>query len=196
MTSEQQSVFNQAWDELLKAVTNRRHNFRLGVVANSTPNGPEARTVVLRNAIPEERILQFHADIRSQKFQSLKSGDRIAWVFHSPDLKLQIRATGPCQIDETSLIVDQAWEVTQLLSRRCYLATTAPGSPVESPTGGFPEYLTSREPTEEESELGRDNFCIIRTEVDSFDVYSLAFTGHTRCHFTYNTDWQANWLVP
>jgi hypothetical protein len=196
MSPEQTETFNGAWHELILAVRNRKHPFRIGVVANSSILGPEARTVVLRFAHRSKRVLRFHTDIRSQKFESIQNGTRLAWVFQSPQLKLQIRASGPCTIETDTLEVDQAWTETQLLSRRCYLATTAPGSFVEHPTGGFPEYLTDREPTEEESELGRDNFCLVNTYVDTFDVYSLAFTGHTRCTYQFDETWQASWVVP
>ncbi|MFM9874577.1 MAG: hypothetical protein ACKVQS_14070 [Fimbriimonadaceae bacterium] len=197
MNEDQKLMFDSAWAELLSAVTARKHGFHLAVVANSTTTGPDARTVVLREADLESRTLGFHSDIRSRKFEHLSTGEILAWVFHCPFLKLQIRALGTCSILDSGELWEKAWHETILLSRRCYLAQVAPGKRVEEPSGGFPHYLRDREPTLEESELGKKNFCVVSTVIDELDIYSLEFTGHRRCHFAYDyNQWDAIWRVP
>lgn len=197
MTKEQASLLKRAWRELEQAASQRRHGFHLGVVANCTPLGPDARTVVLRGVEPTGRILRFHADIRSGKFKSLHSGDRVAWVFHCPKIKLQVRAHGVISIHTQGDLADEAWAATQLLSRRCYLVEPGPGTSVPFPSSGLPEELVDREPTVEESSAGRQNFCAALTHVDHLDVYCLAYEGHRRCHFTFEGGaWLADWRIP
>ncbi|MBL8068211.1 MAG: hypothetical protein JNM28_07160 [Armatimonadetes bacterium] len=197
MTEEQAGLLERAWRELEQAANQRRHGFHLGVLANSTPLGPDARTVVLRGVERGDRILRFHSDVRSGKFKSLQSGDRVAWVFQCPQIKLQVRANGVMGIHTQGNLADEAWAATQLLSRRCYLAEPGPGTSVPFPSSGLPEELVDREPTVEESCAGREHFCVALTHVDRLDVYCLAYEGHRRCHFTFEGKaWQADWRIP
>lgn len=197
MDVAQSELFEKAWIELANGAVKRKHGFHLGVFANPSQRGIEARTVVLRSVDAVARQVRFHADLRSAKFKELASGDRIAWVFHCPNLKLQIRAQGVCQVLTNGLLVEEAWSSTQLLSRRCYLAQPGPGTPIDAKSSGLPHGLDAREPTLEESETGRGNFCVVATEVNEFDVYSLAYSGHSRCRFQFGDGtWRAEWLVP
>jgi len=197
MTSDQQAAFNKAWQELELAVTKRNHEFRLAVVANNIVHGSDARTVVLRHANQHQRTLRFSSDQRSNKFDNINSGDPLIWVFYSPTLRTQIRATGICTIHTQGELFETAWHETHLISRRCYLAESAPGSPVSNPDDGYPGFLQDREPTEEESEAGKPNFCVIVTEINSFDIYLLDVKGHRRCHYAFSDpEWSAQWLMP
>jgi pyridoxamine 5'-phosphate oxidase len=196
MNEDQKILFHSAWNELQNGVANRRHGFHLAVVANSTSSGPDARTVVLREADLESRTLGFHSDIRSRKFENLSTGDNLIWVLHCPNLRLQVRARGTCTVIESGELWEQAWQNTILLSRRCYLAEVPPGKQVEEPTGGFPDYLKLREPNPDESEEGKKNFCIVATQITDIDIYSLNVSGHRRCHFSFTNEWNANWQVP
>lgn len=197
MTEEQAGLLERAWRELEEGANQRRHGFHLGVFANATPSGPDARTVVLRGAVPADRTIRFHADIRSGKFNHLNTGDRVAWVFQCPRIKLQVRAHGEIGIHTQGGLVDEAWAVTQLLSRRCYLAEPGPGTSVPFPSSGLPKELIDREPTLDESSIGRDNFSVVLTHVDQLDVYCLAYAGHRRCHFKFEDGaWLADWRIP
>lgn len=177
------AVLDRAWGLLEHAVGHRKSPMHLGLLATQSESGPQARLVVLREANQSNALLRFHTDIRSPKFAELQHDPRVAWVFYDPSEKVQIRLLGRAEIHTSGAIADEAWVNTVPFSRRCYMATIAPGSASDDETSGLPAELESREPTLEESETGRDQFCAVVTRVTEVDVYTLAVTGHRRAHY-------------
>lgn len=176
-------MLDRAWGLLEHAVGHRKSPMHLGLLATLSGTGPQARLVVLREANQSDAFLRFHTDIRSPKFAELRDDPRVAWVFYDSEEKLQIRMLGKADLHMSSPLADAAWANTAPFSRRCYLATIPPGSASDEETSGLPPELESREPTLEESESGRENFCAVITQIEEIDVYTLAVTGHRRAHF-------------
>ena len=88
------SILNGIWQRLAKAVDDRPDPWRLPVLCTQGLNGPSARTMVMRSADAEGRVLTAQTDIRSTKIPGFRKDPRVAWLFFDPAKQEQVRATG------------------------------------------------------------------------------------------------------
>ena len=63
-----EEIQNKYWSMLDDAVTNRSSPFRIPVFICANQNDVDGRIVVLRKSDRESNLLQFHTDLRSQKW--------------------------------------------------------------------------------------------------------------------------------
>ncbi|SVD55607.1 uncharacterized protein METZ01_LOCUS408461, partial [marine metagenome] len=54
-------------------------------------------------------------------------------------------------------VTKNAWDLSRLSSRKCYLTEKAPSSITTLPEDGIPKHLKGINPSQEESEKGYDN---------------------------------------
>ncbi|MDQ3374194.1 MAG: hypothetical protein M3521_09950, partial [Acidobacteriota bacterium] len=82
-------------------------------------------------------------------------------------------------------------------SRRCY-AGESPSRISEKPTSGLLEEIIDRQPSKEESEVGKSNFVVISSTVDSIDCLELDVRGNRRSLFAWNSagELETKWLTP
>ena len=190
-------ILDEIWALLSKGVTDRKEDFRLPVVVLNSKQGPDARIVVLRGAYKEQNILRFHTDIRSEKIKFIKNNNKIYFLFYNKERKIQVRATGTANIQYKNDITKEVWERIQVISRKCYLATNAPGTVSEYPTSGIPEQYDEKNISKEESENGYENFSIIESKINSFEWLYLASKGHRRAKIELTeTGSTAHWVTP
>ena len=190
-------ILDEIWNLLSKGVTDRNEDFRLPVVVLNSKQGPDARIVVLRGAFQDRNILRFHTDIRSDKIKFIKNNNQIYFLFYNKERKIQVRAAGIANIHYKDDLTKEAWERTQVISRKCYLATNAPGTKSEDPTSGIPEQYVGKNVPKEESESGYENFSIIESKIDSFEWLYLASKGHRRAKIELSdNDSKAHWVTP
>ena len=86
---------------------------------------------------------------------------------------------------------------TYITSRLNYCASQAPGTPIDEPSSGLPDFLLNKVPTLLETEFGRKYFMAIEVQIHSIDWLILKVTGNRRAKF----EWvegrlRATWLVP
>jgi pyridoxamine 5'-phosphate oxidase len=175
----------------------RRSGFHHGVLATLAPTGPAARTLILRGLEREPLAIRFHCDSRSQKLNEIVENPKAEACFYSPADRLQIRLAGELTCFTEGEIVEKAWEETQLLSKRVYLAGQAPGTQLDDPSQALPDHLRDREPTEEESLPGRQNFAVLVLKATKLDVMELHISGHIRSRHTLEpTGWNSIWTQP
>jgi len=196
-------LIHDCWVRLTRAVRDRRHPWRLPVLATVDGEGaPAARTVVLREVMREAAVLGCHTDRRSPKIEEIRADPRVAWTFYDPGSKLQVRARGRATVHlvtDDDPIALARWADTSLPSRRCYLAPHVPGTACDVPSPNLPDALESRNPDAAESEAGRVNFAVLRTRVERFDVLALHAAGHERAAFEFDEAGQvvrSTWLEP
>lgn len=194
MTTSLSAFLDQAWAHLEKGVTDRKHGFHQPVLATVDSDGPRARTVVLRDVSREAGTVACHTDRRTGKATQTHGG--AAWCFYDKPLKLQVRVVGEYEILTEGALFEERWAASRLASRRCYLAPIAPGTPTEMPCSNVPAEMTNRDPTESESEAGRENFAVVLCTAYEIDALSLAHDGHTRARWTRSGDgWDGSWIA-
>jgi 3-hydroxyisobutyrate dehydrogenase len=190
-------ILDKIWALLNKGVTDREEDFRLPVVVLNSKQGPDARIVVLRGAYQDRNVLRFHTDIRSDKIESIKNSNQIYFLFYNKEEKIQVRATGTATIHYKDETTAESWKKIQSMSRKCYLATTAPGTPNDNPTSGIPEQYNGKTVPIDETELGYENFSIIESTIHSFEWLYLASKGHRRAKIELSgTSPTVTWLTP
>ena len=74
-----EEIQNKYWSMLDDAVTNRSSAFRIPVFMCNYQDEIDGRIVVLRKSDKENKLLQFHTDLRSSKVGILKK-NKNAWL--------------------------------------------------------------------------------------------------------------------
>jgi pyridoxamine 5'-phosphate oxidase len=187
-----------AWGLWVRGGADRRSPFHTPVVTTVDADGaPQARVMVLRKADAAARTLRFHTDCRSGKVAELAQQPLVTVLGYDFAAKIQLRASGTAKVLVSGADVDKAWASTGMASRKCYLASTGPGSPGDQATSGLSPVFETRDPTESESIPGRDNFAILMVTISSLEWVYLAAQGHRRARFSWQDGQQTmTWLVP
>ncbi|MEL0242281.1 MAG: pyridoxamine 5'-phosphate oxidase family protein [Pelagibacteraceae bacterium] len=190
-------IFDEIWSLLSRGVVDRSEDFRLPVVIVNKDGYSDGRIVVLRGAFKDKKILRFHTDLRSSKISALKKNNTIYFLFYNKKRKIQVRAKGFATINYKNSITEEAWKKTQIISRKCYLASQAPGTISNEPDPGYPKELEGKNPKFEETEIGFDNFCVIESKIVEMEWLYLASQGHRRAIIKINEeDIETHWLTP
>lgn len=185
------------WSMLEDAVINRKSDFRTPIFISSNNDEPDGRVVVLRGADKNQYSLSFHSDYRSNKVNLLKDNPKGALVFYDKKEKIQLRIKVDCTINFKNNISKNAWKKTQQISRKCYLASLAPGTKLEKPGSSIDEKFEAFEYSFEESEMGEDNFCVVTCKINTIEWLYLSVKGHRRAKiYLDKQENHFNWLVP
>ena len=185
------------WSMLEEGVLNRKSDFRTPIFISSNNDEPDGRVVVLRGADKNQYSLSFHSDYRSNKVNLLKENPKGALVFYDKKEKIQLRIKVDCTINFKNNISKTAWKKTQQISRKCYLASLAPGTKLEEPGSSIDKKFEAFEYSFEESEMGEDNFCVVTCKIISIEWLYLSVKGHRRAKIYFDKqENHFNWLVP
>lgn len=174
------------WRELSAATSERGHEWREAVLATTDGALADARTVVLREAEPETRLLRFYTDERAAKvhqFTRHPVGTIVCW---SRTLGWQLRCRVSLTLQMSGLAVSSRWARIRLSpAAHDYLSPLAPGTVLEpAEDGAAPVRSTSVE---------RAAFAVVDAQVLSIDWLELHASGHRRARFD---DAGARWLQP
>ena len=190
-------IFDEIWTLLARGVVDRSEDFRLPTVIVNKGEFSDGRIVVLRGAFKDKRVLRFHTDLRSSKIDALKKNNNIYFLFYNKKRKIQVRAKGIATIHYQDEVTKEAWKKTQVISRKCYLASQAPGSVSDTPHPGYPKELEGKNPKIEDTEIGFDNFCVIESKIDEMEWLYLASQGHRRAKILISgSNIQTFWVTP
>lgn len=183
------------WNRLVNGAIKSRDAFHTPCVGSIGNGEVSMRTVVLRKALPLERVLRFHTDIRSRKWKELSLNKSISALFYDASARIQLRVKGKAKLHFDDDITSEAWQKTSLSSRRCYLTPYPPSSFSDIPTSGLSENIEQEKFTLEESEVGQEHFGIVAIHVNSIDWLWLNHAGHRRAFFDYISG-TYKWMIP
>ena len=188
-------IEKKIWLMLNNAVTNRKSSFRIPVFICGEKSDFDGRIVVLRKKEKNNKIVQFHSDIRSDKIKKLKKNTNASILFYDKEEKIQVRLKVKCMVNHANEVTKESWSKTQHISRKCYLVDDNPGSESTTPTSGLKPDLDNFEFTKEKSEEGYKNFTVIQCNIKSIEWLYLAAKGHRRAKFDLENNKDC-WLVP
>lgn len=190
-------ILKNIWKNLDLGTLQRRHPFHQPIFGTVCDGAPELRTVVLRRFWRRPPMLAFHSHKGSPKISQIKANPNVYWLFYHPEEKLQVRIKGTATVHSNDELAEEQWQSTELFSRRCYIGA-APTQAAKKPTSGLPEDLIDREPTREESEVGRNNFVVVTSTIESIDCLEMSVRGHRRSLFVWNEtgELETKWLTP
>ena len=190
-------ILDQIWLMLEQGVVHSDNPFHWPVLGTTSKEGCSLRTVILRQVNTTDRILVCHTDARSLKVQEIINYPQTSWIFYHPEKKIQVRISGHATLHAHDPFADQQWADTSITSRLNYCASQAPGTPIDKPSSGLPDFLLNKIPTLLETERGRKHFMAIKVHIHSMDWLILKLTGNRRARFEWDEDrLHATWLVP
>ncbi len=186
-----------AWDLLENGAKSFKQPFHTPVLATVDEDGaPQARTIVMREADRETRILRGNTDQRAPKARQLAAESRVQLLFYDVDVKVQIRVTAKAEFLTGGDRRNEAWVASAPGSKVCYLAQGAPGSEHDGPTSGLPDFADNgQRVANSELEAGLKNFAIIVFHVEALDWLYLDSKGHRRAQFDYASG-ESRWVIP
>jgi pyridoxamine 5'-phosphate oxidase len=190
-------VLDEVWKMLKRGVTRFNDPFHWPVLGTTGKDSCGLRTVILRQLLLPDRILVCHTDSRATKAQEINHSNKVSWLFYHPKKQVQVRITGHATLHTEDQIANDQWASTRITSRLNYCALQPPGTPVERPSAGLPDFLLNKVPTLLESEKGRNNFMAIACRIDSIDWLILRIIGNRRARFEWHEGkLKASWLIP
>lgn len=192
-----EGVLNRIWRMLTEAAHRSDVPFHHPVLGTAVEKGCSLRTVILRQVGVSDRILVCHSDARSAKVREMLSSPQVSWLFYDPKQRIQLRISGQASLHTDDAFADRQWANTGLTSRLNYCATNPPGTRLDKPGSGLPDFLLNKIPTLMESQGGRRNFMAIKVEIAAIDWLMLKVTGNRRARFQWDKGkLHATWLVP
>lgn len=177
------------WDTLETAVTSRTSVFRYPVLSSVDENGrPQSRTVVLRAVNASARVLEFHTDVRSPKWQELANNPFATAVAYSQETQVQLRFDGLTTLyNPGSKEAAAAWAALSASSQQSY-------------TGGPPgDDLPQSGTASNETSGGQEILGVICFRVEQLDWVRLAPENNQRALFTYDETGElktSSWITP
>jgi len=192
-----EGVLNETWTMLKRGVAGAYDPFHCPVLGTIGKNDCSMRTVILRQLLLPDRILVCHTDSRAAKAQEIRYANNVSWLFYHPKKKVQLRVSGPATLHTDDQFADEQWLNTKITSRLNYCTAEPPGTPVDKPKSGLPDFLLNKIPTLLESASGRKNFMSIVCRIDTIDWLILRVTGNRRARFVWDKNrLSSNWLIP
>ncbi len=192
-----EGVLEEIWTMLRHGVSDSKDPFHWPVLGTTGKDSASLRTVILRQFILPERVLVCHTDARTDKVHEITKSAEVCWLFYHPKKKVQLRISGHATLHADDQFADRQWAGTRITSRLNYCTTEPPGTFIDKPSSGLPDFLLKKIPTLLESERGRKYFMAIACRIDSMDWLILKAFGNRRARF----DWDENgltakWLIP
>lgn len=180
------------WQLLGRGVDDAKDPLRTPVLATLNRHGPSQRTVVLRHADRDARIIACHTDRRSGKAGEVLDDGRASWLFYDRQRKLQLRMAGNMSLHADDELADACWERVTARGRACYNTAVGPGRPVRRPPGA-PATTDSAA----EAQDARGHFAVLACRIVFLDWLYLSARGHRRAQFEWHTGGSsATWLTP
>jgi pyridoxamine 5'-phosphate oxidase len=169
------------WRQLECAVDDKQHAWRTPVLATVGDDGPDARTVVLREVDAVTRELHFYADERSAKVRQIVRNPRGLMVSWSPDLSWQLRCTLRLALEMSGVAASLRWARMRLTpAAHDYLSARAPGTVLAGDGDG-------------RDAADQAYFAVLSACVQSIDWLELHRDGHRRAVFD---DAGPRWVQP
>jgi pyridoxine/pyridoxamine 5'-phosphate oxidase len=171
--------------ELEKGYLESDHPFRYVGLGTLGQNGPEVRTVVLREF---EKILDMYVftDFRSDKVKELRANPSATLHFYHPKKRVQIRVKAKAEIHHQDLVCAAFWKTLKSDSQKGYQSVLSPGTEISDPKEAFHWSIQTND----------QFFTVLRFIPESIEALQLDGLKHLRILFLKSEGWEGKWLVP
>ncbi len=182
---------------LQRGVARFNDPFHWPVLGTTGEKGCSLRTVILRQLILPDRRLVCYTDARAPKVREIETLNQIVWLFYHPKKKIQLRISGKATLHTDDRFADEKWAAAGITNRLNYCTVEPPGTPVDRPSSGLPDFLVHKLPTLLETEKVRKNFMAISCRIDSIDWLMLNVLGNRRARFEWDeNNLRSTWVIP
>jgi pyridoxamine 5'-phosphate oxidase len=190
-------VLESSWRLLHEGVRRFRHPFHQASLVTMDGDQPRVRIVIIRGFSEEDRTLICHCDLRSPKVSQIRDNPHVSWLFYHPKRWLQLRLSGTASVHTDDETAGSQWERVNLAHRINYCAEIPPGSPIEEPISGVPDFLRDNTSKLLNVPKARKNFAVIACRFEEMDWLLLRLTGHMRAKFHWKDDrLNGSWVIP
>ncbi len=184
LKKEFKEIYEKIESLMSQALKNSAHPYRTFSLASIDEKMPSLRTVVLRDFSLEENHFDCHSDLRSPKIKQLEKNNEFSALFYSSEKKIQLRFKGNVEIFHKNSIT-------------CYMGPYNPSDTLEEYHPNIPDNVQFKDPTEQDSLSGYNNFVIIRCHFYEIDFLKLKYSGHQRCKFILDKEKiNVSWVAP
>jgi hypothetical protein len=189
-SSKLHEVLAHAWALLARGARASDSPIHTPVLATVGLDGePDARTVLLHSADPDQRRLYLNTDRRSLKYAELSQTARAMLVFFDPRSETQLRVRADIQMHYHDDLSERLWHELPTAGRRLYATVAAPGTATPAPTGGVRTGVGE--------DAGYENFVVLQATATHLDWLHFSPSGHRRAAFRWTDGHvEANWLYP
>jgi len=195
--NNRRQLLRQVWEALEAGTRRLDHPFRTAALATAGDTHPHIRTVILREVLPDRRLLVCHTDLRSPKAAQIRRLSGVQWHFYHPAERVQILASARARLRHLDEAALAAWRQTPLPSRMSYLTRHAPGTVLRRPADAWPPSLHGREPDRDLTEPGHQHFALLECTVHTLEFLRLDREAHRRVRFVWSgKGWKSEWLTP
>lgn len=176
------TLYDHAWQRLVRGVHDRHAPAWHPTLATVSPDGlPKARTVVLRAADKSQGRLEIHTNLHSSKITDLMAKPVAALHVWDHGSCLQIRVEADVEIVSGAAVAD-TWARVPDRSRTAYSSSHTPGRPIPSALAY-------------DNDPDQSVFAVLHLNIRALDLLHLG-ADHRRAHFTRESGWAGQWLVP
>ncbi len=191
------AVLEETWSMLRNGVNRPDDPFHWPVLGTAVMEGSRLRTVILRGFDETQRRLVCHTDARAQKVGEIYAAANVSWLFYHPERKVQLRICGPATLHSDDRLAEEQWKDTKSTSRLNYCTVEPPGTAIDGPSSGLPDFLRNKVLTLLDSQRGRRNFMVIACQIETLDWVRLSILGNRRARFIWDENGlTSSWLVP
>lgn len=194
-----QEIEELAWKKLVNGSIKKKNGFRTMFVGTINEIGEATlRTVVNRKVDQINKTIYFHTDIRSRKIENLQNDNRISILFYDSKQRTQIAVKAIAILHIDNDLQKNRWQATSSQARLGYMTIDAPNTASLEPTLGYNEKFSVEKPTNEESDLFKENFVVVACLVYELEFLYLDFLGNRKANFFYDDKMLTNsfWAVP
>ena len=175
--------FETLWAWIASAPSQQRHPMRAPTIITTTENIPNARTMILRDVLPNTLI--FFTDKRSPKVHDIQSNAHTTMHTYDAKKKLQLRIRAQASLVHEHPQLNR-WRSMGLNRFQDYGSALPPGTPVQEGT------LCSAT-----MDTARENFCVLQFLATDIELLKLSRDGHQRVEWKNQAGiWSMNRLVP
>ena len=190
-------LMGHVWDQLCHGAEQPGHPYYLPTFGTLSVDGPNLRTVVLRQVDVAARTLLFHSDRRAEKIHEIERDARVMWHFWHPGQREQLRMRGRATLHFEDAVATQLWQNSAPQSLKLYFKSQPPGTKIMHPQSGLSERAQSSQLSHDDVEAGRQNFAAVQTEIDEIEVLHLRNDGNYRASFKWKNDQvDSAWIIP
>ena len=187
-------ILKLEWGNIDLGIQKAKHDYHSFVLSTISKNGPDSRTVILRDFDKDKPAIWFHSDKRSKKILHLKKDERVSALFYDKSRKVQLRINGIANVEEDIKTNKKIWALMRPESKVCYMGPYAPSQR----TNQFePNTLekSAHKINEEDENLGLSRFCRIGIQIKKIDWLKLDYRGHQRLEFKFNKKIKTQWIA-
>ena len=189
-----------AWKKLITGAVKKKNGFRTMCVATITSNTSAALRMVVNRKVDEvQKIIYFHTDNRSRKFQDLLIDNRLTLLFYDAKQRIQIVAYATAQFHTNDAVAQDRWRATGAKARLSYMTIDPPNTRSNEATLGYDDRFAENLPTDDESNLYQKNFSVVACYINQLEFLYLNFTGNYKANFYYQASGcleRLEWAVP